>query len=64
MSMHSGMKLVAATCLSFLLVGASAPSLSAQAIHEGKVTGTVAGEDQAVMPGVTLEIVGPAMMGP
>jgi len=64
MNMHSGKQLVAATCVAIVLVGASALSASAQAIHEGKVTGTVAGEDQAVIPGVTVEIVGPSMMGP
>lgn len=64
MIMHSGTKLVAATCLSLLFVGASAPPVRAQAIHEGKLTGTVAGEDQAVIPGATVEIVSPALMGP
>ena len=64
MSMHSGKGLAVAACLSVALVCALAPTARAQAIHEGKLTGTVTGEDHAVMPGATVEVAGPAMMGP
>ena len=61
--MHPGRKLFAVACclLVYLLLGAT--SAGAQAIHEGKVTGTVMGEDQAVMPGASVEISSPALMG-
>ncbi|MBP1636580.1 MAG: Outer rane receptor for ferrienterochelin and colicin, partial [Acidobacteria bacterium] len=61
--MHPGRKLFAVACclLVYLLLGAT--SAGAQAIHDGKVTGTVMGEDQAVMPGATVEISSPALMG-
>jgi hypothetical protein len=52
---------LATFCFLFSLV-LSARSASAQAIHEGKLTGTVAGADHAVIPGATVEISSPALM--
>ncbi len=62
MTMNSAGKLVAVTCVSLFLVGGWASAVHAQAIHEGKLTGTVASEDHAVMPGATVEISSPALM--
>ncbi len=62
MTMHSAEKLVAVTCVSLFLVGGWASAVHAQAIHEGKLAGTVASEDQAVIPGATVEISSPALM--
>jgi hypothetical protein len=49
-------------CLSLLLVGVSARSVRAQAILEGKVTGTVTSEDGVPLPGATVEISSPALL--
>ena len=62
MTMNSVRKLVAVTCVSLFLVGGWASAVHAQAIHEGKLTGTVASEDQAVIPGATVEISSPALI--
>ncbi len=40
-----------------------AASAAAQAIHQGKLTGTVAGEDRAVIPTANVEISSPALLG-
>jgi hypothetical protein len=40
-----------------------ATSVAAQAIQQGKLTGSVAGEDRAVIPGATVEISSPALLG-
>ena len=64
MTMHTGKGLAAATSVFLFFMGALPPSARAQAIHEGKVTGIVAGEDRAVIPGATVEVAGPALMGP
>jgi hypothetical protein len=50
------------TCFSLLFAIGATP-LRAQAVHEGKLTGTVSSEDHAVMPGATVEISSPAQMG-
>lgn len=63
MTMHIGKTLVAVPCLSFLFLGVCATATRAQAVHEGKVTGTIAGEDRAVLPGATVEISSPAQLG-
>ena len=42
-----------AVCLTLLLVGVNVRSVRAQAIHEGKLTGTVTSEDGAPLPGAT-----------
>ena len=60
--MHSARTVVSVACCTFLSLFLSATSLRAQAIHEGKLTGTVAGEDRAVIPGATVEISSPALM--
>jgi len=62
MTMHAARRLVAVTCFSVLFAGAGATSARAQAIHEGKLTGTVAGEDRVTLPGATVEISSPALM--
>jgi hypothetical protein len=62
MRMHLGRTLAAATCFSLLFAIGALP-LRAQAVHEGKLTGTVTSEDHAVMPGATVEISSPAQMG-
>ncbi len=61
--MQPGRKLFAVACCLLLFTGVCVTAVQAQAIHEGKLTGTVAGEDQMVMPGATVEISSPAMMG-
>ena len=55
-------RVVAATCLAFLLVGVGVGSVWAQAVHEGKVTGTVMSEDGVPLPGATVEISSPALL--
>jgi hypothetical protein len=50
-----------AVCVSLLLVGVSG-SVRAQAILEGKVTGTVTSEDGVPLPGATVEISSPALL--
>jgi hypothetical protein len=61
--MHSGRRLFAVACCSLFFLGVCTTGVRAQAIHEGKLTGTVAGEDQTVMPGATVEISSPALLG-
>lgn len=61
--MHPGRRLLAVACCSLLLIGVCATGARAQAIHEGKLTGAVAGEDGLVMPGATVEVSGPALIG-
>jgi outer membrane receptor protein involved in Fe transport len=55
-------RVLTATCLAFLLVGVSIRSVRAQAVHEGKVTGTVMSEDGVPLPGATVEISSPALL--
>ncbi len=62
MTMHSGRRLVALICFLLLFAGLGG-TVRAQAIHEGKVTGTVASVDGAGIPGATVEISSPALMG-
>jgi hypothetical protein len=57
MAMRFGTKTL---CFCLLLVGVR--SIHAQAIHEGKVTGTVLTEDGTALPGATVEISGPALL--
>ena len=52
-----------AFCLSLLLVGVSVSPVRAQAILEGKLTGTVTSEDGVPLPGATVEISSPALLG-
>ncbi len=47
-------------CLVILLM---APALRPQTIEYGKLTGTVVDEEGAPLPGVTVEITSPALMG-
>jgi outer membrane receptor protein involved in Fe transport len=61
MTMHLRTRLIAVTCFVLLLVGLGAAA-RAQGIYEGKVTGTVASPDGAVLPGATVEISSPALM--
>ncbi len=63
MRMPTGRMVVAVTCFSVLALGVCTAAARAQAIHEGKLTGTVTSEDRAVMPGATVEIASPAQMG-
>ena len=62
MTKHSCLRVVTVTCCSLLSFILGATTVRAQAIHEGKLTGTVAGEDRAVIPGATVEISSPALM--
>ena len=62
MTKHSCLRVVTVTCCSLLSLILGATTARAQAIHEGKLTGTVAGEDRAVIPGATVEISSPALM--
>ncbi len=48
---------------SLLLVGVGARSVRAQAILEGKATGTVMSDDGAPLPGATVEITSPSLLG-
>ena len=50
-------------CISILLVGVGVRSVRAQAILEGKATGTVTSEDGAPLPGATVEISSPSLLG-
>src|SRR5262245_40836061 len=45
-----------------LLLGLSARSVEAQAVHEGKLTGTVTSKDGAALPGATVVIASPALL--
>ncbi|HEY7925460.1 MAG TPA: TonB-dependent receptor [Vicinamibacteria bacterium] len=60
--MQSGKAFATALCLCLLFVGVSVGPVRAQAILEGKVTGTVTSEDGAPLPGATLEISSPALL--
>jgi hypothetical protein len=51
-----------AMCLSFLFVGVGVQAVRAQAILEGKVTGTVTSEDGVPLPGAAVEISSPALL--
>jgi len=59
--MQRALTLLTATCL-LLFVGVSVRSAHAQAVLEGKVTGTVMSEDGAALPGATVELSGPALL--
>jgi len=61
--MQLGRASLTAMCLSLLLVGVSVRSVRAQAILEGKVTGTVTSEDGVPLPGAAVEISSPALLG-
>ncbi len=52
-----------AILLSLLLVGVSVESARAQAIYEGKLIGTVASPDGALVPGATVEVSSPGLQG-
>ena len=60
---HSATRLVALVCFSLFLNALCARSMHAQAIHEGKLTGTVTQEDGAVLPGATVDISSPQLLG-
>ena len=60
---QSATKLVALVCFSLFLTALCARSMHAQAIHEGKLTGTVTQEDGAVLPGATVDISSPQLLG-
>lgn len=60
--MQPGKTILMAFCL-LLLVGVTVPPVGAQAVHEGKVTGTVLSEDGVALPGATVEISSPALVG-
>jgi hypothetical protein len=51
-----------AMCVCLLLVGVSVRSVGAQAILEGKVTGTVTSEDGVPLPGAAVQISSPALL--
>ena len=57
-----GRTLTVLACASLVSLGACVTPVFAQAIHEGKLTGTVAGSDAAVLPGATVEISSPSLM--
>ena len=61
--MQSVHRVGSVACCSFVCLLLCANLVRAQAIHEGKLTGTVAGEDRAVIPGATVEISSPALLG-
>ena len=45
-----------------LLVGLAPRSVEAQAVHEGKVTGTVTSKDGVALPGASVVISSPALL--
>jgi len=61
-TVHIVKRFLTTMCVSLLLVGPGVRSLHAQAIHEGKVTGTVVSDDGLALPGATVEISSPALM--
>jgi hypothetical protein len=61
--MHTVRRLLAVACCSLFYLGVCATAARAQAIHEGKLTGTVTQEDKAVIPGASVEISSPALLG-
>ena len=63
MTIHAGRKFVALPCLSILLAVLCARPVLAQAIHEGKLTGHVSGEDGSTLPGTTVEVSSPQLLG-
>ena len=62
MTMHSTRRLVALTCFLLLFVGLGVTA-RAQGIYQGKITGAVASPDGALLPGATVEISSPGMVG-
>src|SRR5688572_17940218 len=52
----------AAAGLAVLLVGVSARPGYAQAVYEGKITGTVASDDGLALPGATVEVSSAALI--
>src|SRR5262245_51407522 len=50
-------------CISFLLVGAGVESVHAQSVLDGKATGTVTSTDGAPLPGATIEVSSPSLLG-
>ncbi len=60
---HSRRRLFAVAGCLLLYLAACATTVRAQAIHEGRLTGTVVGTDQMIMPGATVEISSPALLG-
>ena len=54
---------VTAACATLLLLLGGVGIARAQAIHDGKVTGTVLSEDKVALPDAKVEISGPALMG-
>jgi hypothetical protein len=54
---------LAVACWVLVSLSLCATTARAQAIHEGKLTGTVVGEDQMVIPGATVEVSSPALIG-
>jgi outer membrane receptor protein involved in Fe transport len=62
MAMHSCRRLIALMCYVILLTGLGV-SARAQAIYEGKLIGTVASPDGAVLPGATVEVSSPGLLG-
>ncbi len=61
--MRLGRVSLTAICFSVLLVGVGVRSVRAQAILEGKATGTVMSDDGAPLPGATVEISSPSLLG-
>src|SRR6476660_2386570 len=57
-----GRTLVSFSCASVFWLAACATPAFAQAIHEGKLIGTVASSDGAVMPGATVDVSSPSLM--
>ena len=62
MTVYAPRHLAAVTCVSVLLAALAATPLHAQAIHEGKLTGSVVSDDRTAVPGATVEISSPSLM--
>jgi outer membrane receptor protein involved in Fe transport len=62
--MHKGKKLLAIWCFIAAFVAILSTNLvQAQSVLEGKITGTVTDDRGELLPGVTVEITGPSIMG-
>jgi hypothetical protein len=63
--MQKGIKILCIVCfLALFLTAVSINFVRAQSVLEGKLIGTVADDQGEFLPGVTVEITGPSIMGP
>jgi carboxypeptidase family protein/TonB-dependent receptor-like protein len=63
MTLYGLRRVAAVTAFSLVLAGLGVSSARAQGIYQGKITGALAGPDGGLLPGATVEISSPGMMG-